>query len=75
MAQSFEQVYSLLSILKEQHRQLAGNMSGVEQDVFAAFSVADRAYVMETGRIVREGPVAELADDPAVRDAYLGTAG
>ncbi|MHB8885323.1 MAG: ABC transporter ATP-binding protein C-terminal domain-containing protein [Methylovirgula sp.] len=30
---------------------------------------------METGRIVREGPVAELADDPTVRDAYLGTAG
>ena len=44
----------------------------VEQDVFAAFSVADRAYVMETGRITREGPVGELADDPAVREAYLG---
>ncbi len=45
----------------------------VEQDVFAAFSVADRAYVMETGRIVREGPVSELANDSAVREAYLGT--
>ncbi|HEX7968522.1 MAG TPA: ABC transporter ATP-binding protein [Stellaceae bacterium] len=46
----------------------------VEQDVFAAFSVADRGYVMETGRIVREGPVGELARDPEVRRAYLGVA-
>jgi branched-chain amino acid transport system ATP-binding protein len=46
----------------------------VEQDVFAAFSVADRGYVMETGHIVREGPVAELASDPEVRRAYLGVA-
>ena len=46
----------------------------VEQDVFAAFSVADRGYVMETGHIVREGPVSELARDPEVRRAYLGVA-
>ena len=46
----------------------------VEQDVFAAFSVADRGYVMETGRIVREGKVSDLAGDPEVRRAYLGVA-
>lgn len=46
----------------------------VEQDVFAAFSVADRGYVMETGRIVREGSVSELASDPELRKAYLGVA-
>ena len=44
----------------------------VEQDVFAAFSIADRGYVMETGRVVREGLVQELARDPEVRKAYLG---
>ena len=44
----------------------------VEQDVFAAFSVADRGYVMETGRIVREGAISELENDPEVRKAYLG---
>ncbi|MEO9228310.1 MAG: ABC transporter ATP-binding protein, partial [Devosia sp.] len=33
---------------------------------------ADRAYVMETGRITREGKATELADDPGVREAYLG---
>ncbi len=46
----------------------------VEQDVFAAFSIADRGYVLETGRIVREGPVAELQSDPELRRAYLGVA-
>lgn len=123
---SFEQVYTLFPKLKERRRQLAGNMSGgeqqmcamgralmanpkllmidemslglapvivdqllailndiraegipvllVEQDVFAAFSVADRAYVMETGRVVREGPVSELQNDQSVIDAYLGAA-
>jgi len=44
----------------------------VEQDVHSAFQVADRAYVMETGRIVREGTAAALADDPEVKRAYLG---
>jgi branched-chain amino acid transport system ATP-binding protein len=44
----------------------------VEQDVFAAFSVADRAYVMATGHITRNAPVSELANDPEVRRAYLG---
>jgi branched-chain amino acid transport system ATP-binding protein len=44
----------------------------VEQDVHSAFQVADRAYVMETGRIVREGAASELAEDPEVRRAYLG---
>jgi branched-chain amino acid transport system ATP-binding protein len=44
----------------------------VEQDVFAAFSVADRGYVLETGQLVRQGPVAELSRDPEVQRAYLG---
>jgi branched-chain amino acid transport system ATP-binding protein len=44
----------------------------VEQDVYSALQVADRGYVMETGRIVREGTAHELADDPEVQRAYLG---
>ena len=122
--QSFERVYQLFPVLAERREQIAGSLSGgeqqmcaiaralmaspklltvdemslglapvvvdqllgvlieirkqgitvllVEQDVFAAFSVADRGYVMETGRIVREGAVAELQNDPEVRKAYLG---
>jgi len=46
----------------------------VEQDVFAAFSVADRGYVMETGRVVHQGLVKDLERDPEVRKAYLGVA-
>ncbi|HKE65776.1 MAG TPA: ABC transporter ATP-binding protein, partial [Micromonosporaceae bacterium] len=35
---------------------------------------AHRAYVLETGRIVKSGTGAELLRDPAVKDAYLGVA-
>lgn len=44
----------------------------VEQDVFSAFSIADRGYVLEMGEIVREGAAKELVEDPEVRRAYLG---
>ena len=44
----------------------------VEQNARAALSVADRAYVLETGTISMEGPAAELAADDRVRKAYLG---
>ena len=44
----------------------------VEQNAYAALRMADRAYVMETGRIVLEGPARELLDDDHVRRAYLG---
>jgi branched-chain amino acid transport system ATP-binding protein len=44
----------------------------VEQNARAALKLAHRAYVMEVGRIVLEGPAAELASDPKVQAAYLG---
>ncbi|MCW5611597.1 MAG: ABC transporter ATP-binding protein [Rubrivivax sp.] len=44
----------------------------VDQNARAALAVADRGYVMETGRIVLEGPAADLLRDPQVREAYLG---
>ena len=55
-------------------REIGVTVLLVEQDVFAAFSVADRGYVLETGRIVQEGRVADLERDPALRRAYLGVA-
>lgn len=45
----------------------------VEQNAKKALAVADRAYVLETGRIIREGSGIELLRDPSVQDAYLGT--
>ena len=44
----------------------------VEQNAYAALRMADRAYVMETGRIVLEGRARDLLDDDHVRRAYLG---
>nr|WP_221376047.1 ABC transporter ATP-binding protein [Actinoplanes polyasparticus] len=46
----------------------------VEQNAQQALSRAHRAYVLETGRIVKEGTGADLLNDPAVKDAYLGVA-
>jgi branched-chain amino acid transport system ATP-binding protein len=44
----------------------------VEQNARRALQIADHAYVMENGRIVLEGPAAELATNPDVQEFYLG---
>jgi len=44
----------------------------VEQNASAALDVSDYAYVLETGRIVLEGPAPDIARNPAVAEAYLG---
>ncbi|KAB1147848.1 ABC transporter ATP-binding protein [Micromonospora sp. DT46] len=46
----------------------------VEQNAQQALARAHRAYVLETGRIVKSGTGAELLHDPAVKEAYLGVA-
>ena len=44
----------------------------VEQNAKKALSIADRAYVLETGRIVLEGDAKTLMNDDAIKKAYLG---
>jgi len=44
----------------------------VEQNAHAALKHSDRAYVLETGRIVMEGLSKDLAADPRIKEAYLG---
>ena len=44
----------------------------VEQNAQMALSVADRGYVLETGKVVTTGPSAELLASPAIKKAYLG---
>jgi branched-chain amino acid transport system ATP-binding protein len=46
----------------------------VEQNAQQSLSRAHRAYVLETGRIVKEGSGADLLHDPSIKDAYLGVA-
>jgi len=122
--QDLERIYELFPILKERRKQLAGTLSGgeqqmlaigralmsrpklllldepsmglapkvmqeifqtilelqkqgvtillVEQNARAALVVSDRAYVLETGRLVLQGESKELINDPEVRRAYLG---
>lgn len=124
IARDLEKIYTTFPRLAERRRQLAGSMSGgeqqlcamaralmaapvlmmvdemslglapvlveklmdnlldiqrqgvtlllVEQDIHLALSVADRGYVLDSGRIVRSGPARALIDDPEVRHAYLG---
>ena len=124
VAAKIDEVYALFPILHEKRAQLAGNLSGgqqqmlaigrallgrprlllldepsmglapqlveetfrvlrelheagttvllVEQNANAALQIADRGYVLETGKVVTSAPAAELLEDETVRKAYLG---
>ena len=64
-------IEQIFDIIKELHA--AGTtILLVEQNAQMALSVADRGYVLETGRIVTTGTGAELLNDDAVKKAYLG---
>ena len=47
----------------------------VEQNAMQTLQIADRAYVLERGRVSIEGRASDLASDPRVRAAYLGMPG
>jgi branched-chain amino acid transport system ATP-binding protein len=66
-----EQVFATIAELKRQGRTILL----VEQNVHQALDVADRAYVVETGRIILDGPAAVLRHDPKVEQSYLGVGG
>ncbi|MFN0155469.1 MAG: ABC transporter ATP-binding protein [Gaiella sp.] len=124
LAEDFERVYTLFPLLHERRSQLAGTLSGgeqqmvamgralmsrpklllmdepsmglapilvernfeiiaqvhrsgvamlvVEQNANVSLSIADRGYVLSTGRLVLEGPAGELAQNDDLRKAYLG---
>jgi branched-chain amino acid transport system ATP-binding protein len=63
-----EQIFATLAEL----RRAGTTILLVEQNAALALAVADRAYVLETGRIALEGPAAELIEHSRVREAYLG---
>jgi branched-chain amino acid transport system ATP-binding protein len=122
-AQNLERMYALFPRLSERRRQLAGTLSGgeqqmvaisralmsepkllmldepslglspklteqtlaavreiaksvtvmiVEQKVMEGLEISDRGYVIEHGKLVKEGAAAQLIADPSIREAYLG---
>ncbi len=66
-----ERIFETIAELKRQGRTILL----VEQNVHHALDVADRAYVLETGRITLDGPAGELRVNPKVEQSYLGVGG
>ena len=64
-------VNEIFKIIKEVSKDGATVLL-VEQNAKKALSIADRAYVLETGRIVMDGKAEDLLNDPRIRAAYLG---
>ena len=64
-------VQQIFSIIREINRR-GTTVLLVEQNAQQALGIADRAYVLETGEIVKTAPAGDLLDDPEVKAAYLG---
>jgi len=64
-------VHNIFEIIKEINRQ-GTTILLVEQNVFQSLRIANRAYVLETGRVVLTGTGAELLDNAHVKKAFLG---
>ena len=62
----------VFALLREFHRARTLSLLLVEQNTQKALELADRAYVLELGRIVMDGTPEKLRADPSLRDAYLG---
>jgi branched-chain amino acid transport system ATP-binding protein len=65
-----QQIFSIISEISKQGTTILL----VEQNAQQALSHSDRAYVLETGRIVKTGAGKDLLTDPSIREAYLGVA-
>ena len=63
-----EQIFAIIRDINQQGTTILL----VEQNALMALGVADRGYVLQTGRIVRSGDSATLLADPEVKRAYLG---
>ena len=65
-------VEEIFTIVARINRERGTSMLLVEQNAAMAFAVAGYAYIMETGKIVSDGPVERLMRDRDVREFYLG---
>ena len=64
-------VQQVFSTIKEINAQ-GTTVLLVEQNALQALSIAHRAYVLQTGRVVLEGPANDVKENETVRKAYLG---
>jgi branched-chain amino acid transport system ATP-binding protein len=64
-----ESIFGIIQRLKDERGQ---TVLLVEQNAALALQVADHGYVMETGRIVLQGPAADLRENPEIKEFYLG---
>ena len=65
-------VEEIFGRIKALNTEIGTTVLLVEQNARRALEIADHAYVMENGRIVLEGPAAEMASNPDVQEFYLG---
>jgi branched-chain amino acid transport system ATP-binding protein len=63
-----EQVFDIIQAINKQ----GTTIFMVEQNAAMALSIAHRAYVLQTGKVVLSGTAAELRENPSIREAYLG---
>ncbi|MGD0855439.1 MAG: ABC transporter ATP-binding protein [Dehalococcoidia bacterium] len=65
-------VKEILDILKKMQKEQGLSVLLVEQNAAAALSIADYGYIMENGKVVLEGSVADLKNNPNIKEFYLG---
>jgi branched-chain amino acid transport system ATP-binding protein len=65
-------VKEIFAIMRRINREEGVGILLVEQNASLALQIADRAYLLETGRIVFSGPAAEIRKDESIRRSYLG---
>jgi branched-chain amino acid transport system ATP-binding protein len=64
-----QEIFRIMELIRRERRV---GILLVEQNASLALDVADRAYLLETGRVVLGGPAAQVKQDEAVRKSYLG---
>ncbi len=65
-------VDTVFEVIDRLHKEKGLTILLAEQNAQMATEVSDRVYILELGRIVKEGKAKEIADDPHIKKAYLG---
>jgi branched-chain amino acid transport system ATP-binding protein len=69
-----QETYQVAALVRRLHRHNALTIVLIEHDMRVVFNLADRITVLDQGRMLADGTPQEIADNPAVQAAYLGSA-